>query len=89
MSKELFPLGQVVATPGAAALMTDDVAADFLYRHITGDWGELDQEDKASNDRAVQDGLRILSEYSYNGNKFWVITEWDRSVTTILLPDEY
>ena len=87
-----FELGQCVATRGAQALMEARGIEffDLLRRHVRGDWGDLDAEDKAANDRAVKEGARILSAYNFpNGARFWVITEWDRSATTILLPDEY
>ena len=62
----------------------------FLARHLCGDWGELDAEDKRLNDEAVQDGSRILSSYTAStGTNLWVITDTDRSATTILLPEEY
>ena len=63
---------------------------DLLIRHVTGDWGELDEEDKKENELSVKEGFRILSAYELETDvKVWVITEWDRSVTTILLPSEY
>lgn len=88
----LFLPGQVVATPGALALLVNArlSPADLLRRHLCGDWGDLDPEDWAANDRAwKQDDGRILSSYVVPGGKVWVITEWDRSVTTLLLPEEY
>ena len=88
----LFPLGQVVATPGALRALekAEQQPAEFLDRHATGDWGQLDEEDTKANDRSVVEGLRILSAYTTSaGDKIWIITEWDRSVTTILLPSEY
>jgi hypothetical protein len=65
--------------------------AQCYVRHITGDWGELDDEDKAANELALAEGYRLLSHYSFQGDKtrIWVITEADRSATTILFPDEY
>jgi hypothetical protein len=61
-----------------------------LRRHARGDWGEVGVEDQRANDRAVQDGGRLLSAYSTKTNvKFWIITEADRSATTVLLPEEY
>ena len=63
---------------------------ELLLRHVTGDWGDLDDEDKIENELSVKEGFRILSAYKLEtGAKVWVITEWDRSVTTILLPTEY
>jgi hypothetical protein len=87
----LFSLGRVVATPGAIALM-DDARIDpvqLLQRHQSGDWGELDAEDQRENDYAVHRWLRIFSAYGKPPDRLWVITEADRSVTTILRPDEY
>jgi hypothetical protein len=92
---KLFPLGRLRATPGALeALSGGDLIADFasiIGSHAAGWWGELDAEDKAANDKAVKDGGRILSAYflSDGVTKVWVLTEADRSVTTILLPEEY
>lgn len=88
---QLFELGRIVATPGAIALMEDTqtLPVHLLARHICGDWGELDTEDKASNDHAVGAYLRILSAYPLGTGRVWVITEADRSATTILLPEEY
>lgn len=63
---------------------------ELLLRHVNGDWGDLDDEDKKENELSVKEGFRILSAYELaTGVKLWVITEWDRSVTTILLPEEY
>jgi glycine cleavage system aminomethyltransferase T len=88
----LFPLGRIVATPGALqALETaGQQPAAFLDRHVSGDWGELDDEDKRENEFSVRNGFRILSAYITNaGDKLWIITEADRSATTFLLPQEY
>jgi hypothetical protein len=86
-----FALGQIVATPGAIALMKasniDGLA--LLQRHVTGDWGDLGEADKQENELSLRKGYRILSAYSQGDRKLWVITEADRSVTTILRPDEY
>lgn len=87
-----FELGQVVATPGAlAALERLEVnAADLLRRHARGDWGQVPPEDAVANDQSLIDGLRVLSSYPMtDGTRIWVITEADRSVTTLLLPEEY
>ncbi len=63
---------------------------ELLLRHVTGDWGDLDDEDKKENELSVKKGFRILSAYTLETDvKVWIITEWDRSVTTILLPNEY
>ena len=89
----LFELGHVVMTPGAAELGVD--FAPFLARHAQGDWGDnLDNFDRRQNDIAVKDGYRILSAYDVpieNGEteRIWIITESDRSATSIILPSEY
>jgi hypothetical protein len=87
MGKVLFPLGQIVATPGALALGVD--LLPYLARHAQGDWGDLDEADKRENDLSVKEGFRILSAYNTPGGRLWLITESDRSVTTFLTPDEY
>ena len=92
-----FSLGRIVATPGAihAILEAGQSADEFLSRHVIGDWGELDDEDKSLNDAALLDGSRILSAYSTaKGERLWVITDAVnefglRYCTTLLLPDEY
>lgn len=91
---ELFELGSVVATPRAleALRANGDRFEDLrlLRRHASGDWGEVDAEEQAANNRAVNDGTRIRSAYKLaDGTKLWVITEADRSATTLLLPEEY
>lgn len=87
-----FELGMVLATPGAieAFEKAEDGAVAYLRRHLSGDWGDLDEHDKQMNEDAVRYGGRILSAYRIkDGTKIWIITEADRSVTTILLPSEY
>jgi hypothetical protein len=85
-----FPLGQLVATPNALAHITHDDIMPALQRHVVGDWGDVCAEDKLLNDCALVEGKRILSAYrAANGTKFWIITEADRSATTVLLPDDY
>lgn len=87
-----FRLGQLVATPGALQLLEKHQAdpCDYVLRHVTGDFGSIPPEDSAANEVAVKNGLRVLSSYVIDGSrKLWVITEADRSVTTLLLPDEY
>jgi len=87
-----FPLGQVVATPGALAALqaTGQNPVPFLQRHAQGDWGELAADDVQENEFALTYGLRLLSAYSLkDGTRIWIITEADRSATTILLPSEY
>jgi hypothetical protein len=90
--KPLFDLGQLVATPGALAALekTGQNAMEFLSRHVRGDWGELPEEDKTENQFSLEKGFRLLSSYRTTANdRIWVITEADRSHTTLLLPDEY
>jgi len=90
--KGRFQLGWLVATPGALAALeaSGDSALKFLNRHVSGDWGDLDAHDKAENEFAVNRHLRIFSAYVLtDGTKIWIITEADRSATTILLPSEY
>ena len=90
----LFSLGQIVATPGALAALgkAGQTPLEFLERHVRGDWGELDEDDRKENQLGLKRGFRLLSSYrtsSEERTKVWVITEADRSVTTLLLPDEY
>lgn len=88
----LFDLGHVVATPGAldALRRNHRCAWDYLRRHITGDWGDLDSEDVAENQLSLVEGFRLLSGYTLSDStRLWVVTESDRSCTTLLLPDEY
>ncbi|MBN9501321.1 MAG: hypothetical protein BGO01_08560 [Armatimonadetes bacterium 55-13] len=88
--QQKFELGETVITRNAYdTLNTFDVYAG-LRMHSFGDWGELCPEDKAANEQALKDDSRILSAYTDRwGNKFWIITECDRSATTILLPEDY
>jgi hypothetical protein len=88
-----FPLGRLVATPGADAALdaVGENPTTFLRRHWRGDWGELDAEDVAENEFSLAKGFRLLSRYTLNDGTtvIWIITEADRSTTTILLPSEY
>ena len=89
-----FDLGQVVMTPGVESLLEGPTAGmgdlrDIVTRHREGDWGSMGTEDSALNDAAVEGGDRIMGAHELGGEKIWVITEWDRSATTLLLPDEY
>jgi hypothetical protein len=86
-----LPLGRVVATPGALILLSEagEDAFDYLARHATGDWGELCTFDRRQNEVALRNGYRILSSYPVGECRIWIITEADRSVTTVLLPEEY
>ena len=90
--KPQFSLGRTLATPGALEALTasGQSPVEFLDRHVRCDWGEVDDEDAEANDDALEHGDRLLSAYRTSaGKKIWVITEADRSATTILLPEEY
>ena len=96
MSKHKFELGTIVVTRGIDEKMkSSEIFKDFvirsLARHIDCDWGDLCEEDKETNDKSVENGGRLFSSYIYGSDKekIWIITEWDRSVTTILFPEEY
>jgi len=82
-----FELGRIVATPGAIDLNVD--LAGLLARHASGDWGGLGAFDRRENDRALKTGERLFSAYDTPAGKVWVVTEWDRSSTCLLLPSEY
>ena len=87
-----FPLGQIMATPGCLRALEEagEQASDFLQRHQRRDWGCVCAEDRRANDDALIEGARLLSAYRLrNGVRIWIITEGDRSVTTLLLPNEY
>jgi hypothetical protein len=87
----LFQLGQVVATPGALEILDKQAvnASTLLQRHQCGDWGAVPEEDAQENLLSVINGNRILSSYPVGADRIWIITEADRSYTTLLLPDEY
>lgn len=92
LTRILFNLGRVVATPGALEALEEsgEDPHRYLGRHVTGDWGELSQADKTANTLALATGERILSSYRTSRSvKLWVITEADRSSTCLLLPEEY
>lgn len=101
LKKARFSLGQIVTTRGALAAFAEVFANDpllqffaptyYAYRHASGDWGDLSEDDKAENELSIKEGFRILSAYVLRDGttKIWVITEADRSATTILLPEEY
>lgn len=92
MITQILQLGQVVATPGAVEALKEahQTASDLLNRHLSGDWGDLCDEDRELNDEAINNGSRVLSSYILStGEKLWIITEADRSSTCLLLPSEY
>ncbi|WP_414442414.1 hypothetical protein [Burkholderia sp. 22PA0106] len=87
-----FKLGRIFATPAALhACENSNVAIfDLLLRHLRGDWGDLPESDRQQNERSLEVGLSLLSSYKLpDGQVVWVITEWDRSITTLLLPSDY
>jgi hypothetical protein len=88
-----FALGRLVATPGALRTLEQHQVnpLELLVRHSTGDFGDLDPEDLQRNEQAIEQEMRVFSSYVLPGSdeKVWCITEWDRSVTTLLLPREY
>jgi hypothetical protein len=86
-----FPLGKIVATPGAWEVLLEagENPLSYLSRHASGDWGDLDEDDRRENERSLKHGWRLLSSYPVGEKVIWIITEADRSVTTILLPEEY
>jgi hypothetical protein len=84
-------LGRLCATPGALELL-GRVGIDpltLLARHQRGDWGDIPAEDAAENQLSLREGYRVMSSYAIGDDRVWVITEADRSITTLLLPDEY
>ena len=95
VSSRKFSLGQLVMTRGVNDKIADDAnfsrfVIESLGRHAKGDWGDLGQEDKQENELSLKKGFRLLSAYERDGlPKIWIITERDRSVTTVLFPDEY
>jgi len=85
-----FQLGRLCATPNALSQTNQRDIDEALSRHIRGDWGDVCKEDWEANEQALVDGTRLLSVYrSESGAKFWIITEADRSITTILMPEDY
>lgn len=84
-----FPIGKVAVTPHALEVVTLEELISGLRRHSEGDWGNVDPDDAVMNDEALKHGNRILSVYGKGKHRFWIITEADRAVTTILMPDDY
>ena len=91
----IFELGKLVASKAIAVAMEEDnkflrEVHGALDRYITRDWGEMEEEDKAMNDEALESGKdRIFAAYDTSRGKIWIITEWDRSATTVLFPEDY
>ena len=85
-----FSLGLLAATPGALEALNEESFWPYIKRHANGDWGDVCTEDRAENELSLKEGFRLLSAYHLpDGCKIWIITEADRSATTILLPEEY
>jgi hypothetical protein len=90
MSTMRFGLGRTVITANALAVLPDHEVGNALARHVSGDWGDVGEEDRLANEEALRDGTRLLSVYrSATGIRFWIITEANRAVTTVLLPEDY
>jgi len=85
-----FRLGKIVSTPNALDRLTQDDILLAIGRHQAGDWGDVDEHDRAANERALVEGTRLWSVYhTESGVKFWLITEADRSATSVLMPEDY
>ena len=85
-----FPLGRTVITPNALERLTNDDVQAALARHADSDWGDVCPEDRQENELSLREGFRLFSVYhSAAGEKFWIITEADRSATTVLMPEDY
>ena len=84
-----FPLGHVVSTANALEILTPEEIAEGLQRHTKGDWGCVSPESVEQNNEAIGNGDRVLSAFGTGRKRFWIITEADRSVTTVLMPGDY
>jgi hypothetical protein len=85
-----FPAGQILITTNAREQLSESDVQQALRRHLAGDWGDCEPEDAAANEDALLHGERLLSVYHTSASvKFWIITEADRSATTVLMPDDY
>ena len=90
MSGEIhFSLGEVLITANASLRLTTEEVLSALHRHAAGDWGDLCPEDTLANHDALYQGGRLLSAFGQGNHRFWIITESDRSATTVLLPEDY
>ena len=89
-NKPRFPLGATVITPNALDTLSEDEVMLALHRHHCGDWGHVCDADREENELSLKEGHRLFSVYySSQGKKFWIITECDRSATTVLMPEDY
>lgn len=84
-----FPLGRIVMTANAGQQLTATAVVESLRRHASGDWGDVPPEDAKQNEFGLKHGERLFSVYGVDRNRFWIITERDRSVTTVLMPEDY
>ena len=85
-----FGLGRIVATPNALSMLSNEEILRAIQRHQAGDWGDVDEHDRQENELSLKEGFRLFSVYhSAQRVKFWIITESDRSSTTLLLPEDY
>ena len=89
IARPKFPLGQIVITANAQAQLDQVDVQQGLSRHAGGDWGDIPPEDIELNEFGLKHGERLFSAYSQGENRFWIITERDRSVTTVLMPGDY
>ena len=89
MREQMFKLGETNVTPGAKETFTMDELFTALCRHLLGDWGDLTEEDRSENEFSLNKELRLLSAYNIRDARLWILTEADRSMTTLLLPEEY
>jgi hypothetical protein len=88
-ARSKFVLGQVVSTANAAQHLDIIAVKEALHRHVSGDWGDICPEDASENEHSLKEGNRLMSVYGAGEHRFWIITEADRSVTTILMPEDY
>ncbi len=89
IARPKFPLGQIVMTANAKATLDPADVQQGLSRHARGDWGDIGLEDHEENELSLKEGFRLMSVYRSGDKRFWVITEADRSVTTVLMPEDY
>ena len=89
IARPKFPLGQTVITANAKATLDPADVQEGLSRHAKGDWGDVCPEDRKENELSLKEGFRLLSVYRSGEMNFWIITEADRSITTVLLPSDY
>ena len=85
----IVPLGEIVITANARSILTSSEIKEAMQRHAEGDWGNVCEDDAQLNCQALEDGYRLLSAYGDGDRRFWIITEADRSATTILMPEDY